>query len=458
MNELEKYIVIKELVDHGGNKKRAAIKLQLSIRQVNRLILVYKSKGKLGFIHGNRNRQPANTLSPLLANQIVTLYRDKYQGFNFSHFTEHLNEHENISVSYSAVYSLLTKNGIFPPKEHKATKRERAKRIARENKTATTEQEIEITADHIVSIENAHPRKSRAKYFGEEVQMDASIHLWFGSKKTALHLAIDNATGTILGAWFAPQETLNGYYHVLQQILTNHGIPNRFLTDNRTVFEYNSHKNKSDENDVLTQFGYACKQLGIGIETSSVSQYKGQIERANGTFQDRLVSELRLHQISTIEDANQYLLETFVPDFNKRFSLDISKFESVMEECPSAEKINLTLATLSTRKFDNGSSIKYYNEYYQAHDEFDMLVCFKPKTGCLVIKAFDGQLFVTVDDHIYSLKKLVSHRSVSEDFDSVQESKPATKKIYIPPMSHPWKASSFIAQQNRAHQYGIYAG
>lgn len=128
----------------------------------------------------------------------------------------------------------------------------------------------------------------------------------------------------------------------------------------------NPDKRTSDK-DVLTQYGYACQQLGIALETTSVSQAKGLIERTNGTFQGRLVQELRLNNITTIEEANKYLLEVFVPYFYKRFALDYNKFPSVLEEAPSEEIINYTLAVLTPRKIDNGNSIKFKNQYYQPY-------------------------------------------------------------------------------------------
>lgn len=146
-------------------------------------------------------------------------------------------------------------------------------------------------------------------------------------------MAADKATNTIVGAYFDWQETLNGYYNVLKQILVNYGIHHKFKTDNRTVFNYqllNEDKRTTDK-DVLTQFGYACKQLGIEIETTSVSQAKGLIERDNGTFQGRLVNELRLNNITTINEANKYLTEVFLPKFNAKFALYYEKFESVYE-------------------------------------------------------------------------------------------------------------------------------
>lgn len=456
MKESLKYETIKELVDHGGNKNRAALKLDISVRQVNRLINVYKTKGKAGFVHGNSDRPPANSLSQEFRNKIISLYTTDYQEFNFRHFTEKLLEWENISVSYATVYNLLTSNGIYPPAEHKITKKKRAKALRNAKKQDQIDEQDEISTSHQIPVEDAHPRKPRAKYFGELVQMDASIHDWFGSSKSALHLAIDNASGNILGGFFAEQETLHGYYNVFAQILANHGIPAKFLTDKRTVFIYNSKNKPKDSDDVLTQFGYACKTLGVALETSSVSQRKGQIERANGTFQGRLISELRQKKITDIEGANKYLIEVFIPDFNRHFGMSVSKLESVMEDCLTEEKINLTLAVLSTRKFDNGSAIKYQNQHYQAYDENDQLVCFKSKTECMVIKAMDGSLFVSVDDKVYTLKVLLKNSAVSKDFDT-QKPVEKQKLSYIPPMSHPWRLTSFKTHREHAHQHHIYA-
>lgn len=456
MKESLKYETIKELVDHGGNKKRAALKLGISLRQVNRLIKIYRTKGKAGFVHGNSGRLPANSLSQEFRNKIIILYMNEYQGFNFRHFTEKLLEWENISVSYGTVYYLLTSNGIYPPREHKITKKNRAKAEKSVSKINQEDPQTEETPSNQIAIEDAHPRRPRAKYFGEEVQMDASIHEWFGTSKSALHLAIDNASGNVLGGFLAEQETLHGYYNVFAQILTNYGIPAKFMTDNRTVFNYESKSRPKDSDDVLTQFGYACRTLGVTIETSSVSQRKGQVERANETFQDRFISELKKKGITDIDSANKYLIEVFIPDFNRLFGVPASKLESVMENSPTEEKINLTLAVLSTRKFDNGSAIKYQNQYYQAYDENDQLVCFKSKTECMVIKAMDGTLFVSVGDKVYALKVLLKNRRTSKNFD-IQEKAEKPKQIYIPPMSHPWRLSSFQNHKEHAHQYHKYA-
>ena len=355
--------------------------------------------------------------------------------------------------------TILTKERILSPKARKKTKREFAKKkLLQEKKINLTmsEEQIETFISHEIALEDSHPRGEKPKYFGEIIEQDGSIHNWFGDKKSCLHLAIDKATSTIVGAYFDTQETLNGYYHVLYQILTNYGIHYKFFTDNRTVFNYMSltpDKRTSDK-DVLTQYGYACKQLGIELETSSVSQAKGLIERTNGTFQGRLVNELNLHGITTMEEANKYLLDVFVPDFNKRFAMDYRKFQSVFESSPSLEKINYTLAVLTPRKIDNGNSIKYYGKYYQPYLNGE-LKCFMPKTECLVIRAFNGELLVTIDEQVFELKELSRNERFSKDFDEAVEMK--KKKKYIPPMTHPWKLASFKKQLQKSHYQHQYA-
>ena len=174
---------------------------------------------------------------------------------------------------------------------------------------------------------------------------------------------------------------------------------------------------RTSDKDVLTQFGYACKQLGVDLETTSVSHAKGLVERDNATFQDRLVNELKLNNITTIDEANKYLQEVFVPKFNSKFALDYKKFTSVYETWPSAEKINYALAVLTPRKLDNGNSIKYLNNYYQPYEN-GVLKCFRPRTGCLVIKAFDGELFVTIDEKIYVMQTRPAQFSFICDFCS----------------------------------------
>ena len=115
--------------------------------------------------------------------------------------------------------------------------------------------------------------------------MDATPYEWVPGQIWHLHLAIDDSTGRITGGWFDTQETLNAYYHVFHQILTIYGIPYKFITDRRTVFTYKKKNSPSIDEDTYTQFAYACKQLGVELEASSIPQAKGRVERLNQTLQ-----------------------------------------------------------------------------------------------------------------------------------------------------------------------------
>lgn len=160
-------------------------------------------------MHGNRSKKPAKTLDNTFSENIILLYRNKYQGFNFKHFHEYLIEDENINVSYAFVYRTLMGAGITSPRIRKVTRRRLAKeKLEQEKKLENkTEEEIEIIVNHEIALEDSHPRGEKPKYFGEITEMDGSTHLWFGDKKACLHLAADKATNTIVGAYFDWQET-----------------------------------------------------------------------------------------------------------------------------------------------------------------------------------------------------------------------------------------------------------
>ena len=441
MDENQKYLAIKKLVETNGNKKRAALTLNCSKRHINRLIQGYKQEGKAHFIHGNRGRKPVHALDDDTKHLIIDLYLTKYDDANFTHFSELLSKHENINISPGCIRNTLLEKYILSPKARRATRKKLTSYLKELKKSVKSKKETVKIVNAIVDIEDAHPRRPRCANAGEMIQMDASLHQWFGTNKSQLHIAVDDATGTIVGAYFDKQETLNGYYHVLHRILTDYGIPYMFFTDRRTVFEY-MHKNiTAVEEDTFTQFSYACKQLGIEIKTSSVPQAKGRVERMFQTLQSRLPLELRLAGVTTIEQANEFL-NSYIKEFNAQFALPINSINSVFEKQPDNEKINLTLAILTSRKVDNGHCIKFKNAYYKPVDSNGLPVYYRKGTSGMVIKAFDGQMFFSVEGVVYALDVIPEHARVSKNFDiSPVQEKP--RKRYVPPMSHPWKQASF---------------
>ena len=238
MKAEEKYLAIKKLVETDANKQRTAINLGCTLRHVNRMIQGYNKEGKAFFVHGNKGKKPIHSLNNEIKDMILDLYRTKYWDANFTHFSELLAKHEGINVSPSTVNSILMQEYILSPKARRLTKKRIKNQLKEQKKSNISKKESDKIMEQLLDLEDAHQRRPRCVYTGEVIQMGGSVHDWFGGIKTQLHIAVDDATGSIVAAYFDTQETLNAYYNVLNQILKNYGIPYMFLTDRRTVFEY----------------------------------------------------------------------------------------------------------------------------------------------------------------------------------------------------------------------------
>lgn len=457
MNEEYKYRIIKKLVETDGNKKRAASKLNCTVRTVNRLIIKYKSEGKSAFIHGNRGRIPSTAISLDTKNKIISLYINEYSNANFSHFCEIVHREFDIKISDTTLNKWLREEDIISPKARRRTKKllkQQLKIKMNNSKSKKIKNDIKNSIS-LIDEKDAHPRRPRSKYVGEMIQMDASSFHWIDNELWHLHVAIDDADGKIVGAYFDYQETLKGYYNVLHQILTNHGIPALFYTDRRTVFEYKRKDRAFDDEDTFTQFSYACHNLGIDIKTTSVPQAKGRVERLNQTLQSRLPVELKYARITNIEDANKFL-NSYIKKFNDQFALQLNTTKSVYEKQPDIEKINHTLAVLSSRKIDSAHCIRFKNKYYLPVSDKNVKRYFNNKTDCMVIEAFDGSLYVNILDTLYLMEEVPEHERFSKEFDDepdIKEKK--VKKKYIPPMTHPWKKASYNNYvQKQKHRSG----
>jgi hypothetical protein len=441
MKEKENYKIIKEWNDGKINFKRAKLKLGYSERHMYRLKKILNKKGKDGFIHGNRGRKPKITIDQSLSDNILLYYQTEYQAFNFSHYRYMLKREKNIDVSYTKIYSVLTiENNILSPKARKKTKKEFKKRELmkkKENKKLNEKQLNKITLQQI-ELEDATPRLPRSRYFGENIEIDASSYNFFGDITTHLHLSIETATNRCTGAYLDFQETLNGYYHMSYQIFTNYGLPIKFTSDGRTIFDYMSRKMKTDEKAYFTQFKRACDTLGIDLIVTSKSQKKPRVEKYNQTFQDRLSRELHHNNITSIDEANEYLINTFIPEFNELFSRKISNSNNVFVKLHDIESLNYILAVLSTRKFNNGNSISYKGKTYLPYDKNNNLVCYRNKTECTVIEAYDKKLYVQIYNEIFKLIPLQEELEDGEELENYFEKIKDNEKIKIPEARHDW--------------------
>lgn len=450
LNEQMKYTTAKEVVDLGCTDtaiRRGKTKLGCTRKTLQKYIRWYTSEDISLFSHQNKGRKPATTKSEETRKIVKQLYKDTYYNASFTHFSEILKEDYNISISDGTLHSILKGALFVSPCSKKATKRKMEKKlrlIARKENLSKAESEHINTVFSILDDADAHPRRPRSKYFGEMIQMDASELVWVpGAEKWHLHVAIDDATSEVVGAWFDTQETLQGYYSVLYMILKIYGIPSLFRTDRRTVFEYSLLGKPDEEKDTFTQFAAACKTLGIEIEATSIAQHKGRVERLNRTLQGRIPVEFVRQGITTIEAANAFLWE-YLPKFNAQFSLKDEKDleSSTFLEAPPEADINSILAVVSQRIIDAGHSIKYHNAYYQPCVQYSNGLrprFFLKGTKALVIKAFDGMLLASIKEELYILKEVEQRKAYSKEFDPEPSPVPKKKKQYKPAPDHPWK-------------------
>lgn len=433
------YQIIKAVVD--GNKKaaRAIVELGISLEHVYRLKKKYKEEGKSGFLHKNTGKSPLNKLSDDLTKEILHLSKNVYYDFNFRHLNEKLKENHNIDISYTKLTNLLNSHQIYSKRIQKRTKKKLVKISKENNLTTDISKQVGLPIDTL-----PHPRQPRKKNYGEQIQMDASKDVYFGKEKVTLHLAIDNATKRVVGAYFDKEETLNGYYHVMSQILGNHGIPYEILTDRRTIFEYTKLKSPKLYDDTFTNFSYAMQNLGAKLTCSSIPQSKGQIERAFGYWHDRFPPEARTANINDIHEANT-LLQKLVQAYNEKIALPLKGITSVFEKQMDESEINLVLTKMDIRKIDNGHCISYKKEYYQLQDQYEREVYLKPKTIVNIIETFNHELYATYNDELFIMKKVEKRAIESDAFDTVETKKRKLRKVYKPPMSHPWKTQSYLA-------------
>ena len=395
--------VIRKAISGKITTGQAAAKLGVSKQYVNRLKRSYSAKGASCFTHGNKGKAKPWKTRPETEGKILALYKGKYAGFNFRHFLEKLNEEEGIAITYKPLHRILTSAGLKSPKRHK-TGKEKPK----------------------------HPSRPRRKGFGELLQIDASIHNWFGDSlpKATLHGAIDDATGTVMGLWFEKEETLKGYYEMMWQILNRYGIPEAFYGDNRTIFEFRklSEKSQTIDRDVHINFKRMCRQLGIELITTSVSQAKGRIERLWGTLQSRLISELRIRGITTIAAANSYLPQ-FTSDYNRRFAVKPDMESSVFAPPPSPKEIDFYLSTEFQRTADNGSSFGFRGKRCQLVDENGWAARIPAKTVIDIYVTRSGKEVAVHDGRLWYLAE-VEKRGCE---------KKAGRPKWVPGPNHPWK-------------------
>jgi transposase len=407
--EMKKVLVIQKCMDHVMTIVEAATALRISQRQVLRLKLKLKEKGTEGIIHKNRGRKPEHALSTVLQEQIVELYQsDKYAGSNDCHFSELLFEHEQIKASPSTVRRLLLKANI-----------KRAKQRRRPS---------------------VHRPRARKEQAGMLWQTDGTPHDWLEGRGPimALVAAIDDATGIVVGAIFRPNEDLASYFEVMRQGIQHYGVPLAIYSDQHMIFRSPKEKLTVEQEldgvePGLTNFGEAMKELTITHIKARTPQAKGRIERLWNTLQDRLVIELRLQEVSTIEQANQ-LLPSLMAKHNKRFSVKSAQSDSVYRPLSKDTKLHHILCIRDHRIVSSGETISYGGKVYtiRANNQRE---CIPIKTKVQIRLTMNHELFAFHKDQAFRLDEV--ERPQRAQYVAKEHPRMPQK----PAADHPWRSS-----------------
>ena len=318
--------VLNGVLERKVSVAEAAQIMGVSERQAWRIVAAYRKEGAAALAHGNRGRRPANAIPTATRDLVIGLARTHYKGLNHTHLTELLAEREAVALGRSTVRRFLTGAGLTSPRRRRPPR-------------------------HRV-------RRERMPQEGMLVQIDGSIHDWLEGRgpRLTLVLAVDDATGTSPGALFREREDTDGYFLLLRAIIERHGIPLALYSDRHTALWHPGLKEPGSGR--LTQIGRALRELGIHQVFAHSPQAKGRVERLAGTFQDRLVSELRLVGARTLAEANG-LLQDFLPRFNQRFGVPADETSCAYRPLDRELDLTAILCPRSGRTVARDNTVKF---------------------------------------------------------------------------------------------------
>jgi len=411
--EIDRLSIIESTIHRHINQRAAAKQLKLSVRQVKRLVSNYQREGPQGLVSKRRGKPSNNRIASSVKQEALALVRCLYSDFSPTSAHEKLTECHQLSFSVETLRHWMIDDHIWHSKRRKKAR--------------------------------THPERPRRPRLGELVQIDGSPHDWFEGRSASCTLIvfIDDATGRLMSLRFSPTETTQAYMETLSTYLNHFGRPAALYSDKHSIFRVN-HVNHEGE---LTQFTRALKTLHIEPIHANTPQAKGRVERANKTLQDRLVKEMRLNGINTIEEANHYL-PIFMEDYNRRFSVPAYHPQDAHRlVLQSADELKQIFTLHHARKLTKNLTLQFRSTQYQLQGYgHGYRLRGAQVTLC---EAFTGEVTLLHKGNILAYRTLSkgekpialeNEKTVRPLVDLViaqQQQKPQWK----PAVDHPWKRS-----------------
>ena len=333
IEEAGRFSVMKRIDTKEFGLRKASEELGLSLRQTKRIRKRYLKFGAEGLISGHRGKTSPNKTDPALREAVMTiLHREEYLGFGPTFAGEKLRERHGYVFSEETLRRWMIQEGLWKAK------------IQRRQKV--------------------YQRRARRRRFGELLQGDGSRHDWFEGRgnECSLLIFVDDATSKLTAGRFFHAETTDGYQKVLEEHLKKYGRPLALYVDRHSIFR--TTRDTSGARESETHIGRVLRDLDIELICAHSPQAKGRVERANGVLQDRLIKEMRLRGICTIEAANQFLPH-FIEDYNRRFGKEPQESGDAHRVLRSEDNLERIFARRAMRKLSKNLSFQYEGTLYQ---------------------------------------------------------------------------------------------
>jgi len=408
--EVDRLGVVRKVVAKRLLQREAALQLGLSVRQVKRLVRRYRDDGAAGLVSKRRGKRSNNVIEADVRREVMDWVHKRYADFGPTLACEKLTEVHEYRLSAETLRQWMMEEGLW-----KAKSRRRAR---------------------------VHQRRPRRACFGELVQLDGSPHAWFEDRgaRCTLIVFIDDATGRLMYLRFVPAETTQAYMEALGAYLGRYGRPVALYSDRHSIFRVNQGRREGR----VTQFTRAVKTLDIEPIHANTPQAKGRVERANQTLQDRLVKELRLKGISSMEAGNAFLA-VFMADYNRRFAVaPTSEEDAHRAVLHDAGELDLILRRHATRKLSKNLTFQYRNREYQITGQGKGYRL--RGASVTVCDAFGGEVSVMCKGRPLAFRVLAEGEApvALDDEKSVQhtvseaKARQRAQPRYKPAADHPW--------------------
>jgi len=394
--ELQRFHIIKKVLEEVITQKEASQILSLSDRQVRRIVQRIRSEGERGVIHRARGKPSNRKTAQAIREKIVSLYRKHYRDFGPTLASEKLLERNHIRIHDETLRLMLIQSGDWE------TTRKKKKH---------------------------HSWRERRSHIGEMVQMDGSHHPWFEDRgpRCVLMGYVDDATGRTFGRFYDYEGTIPAM-DSFKQYIGKYGLPVSVYLDKHSTYKSTARPTIEDELknvEPVSQFERALKELGVRVIHANSPQAKGRIERLFKTLQDRLIKEMRLKEISTIEQGNTFL-EQYLPLHNRKFEVHPKKEGNLHRPLGKDIDLAMILCKKIPRTLKNDRTIQHRAKLYQIEDII--------RGKVMIHELLDESLVITHKESRIRFHEITTRPVRTEEPRNIEP-----RKSSAPSADHPWR-------------------